>query len=69
MSWKEWFGTQKDIIPVARWRQQSAAVQRVLALVERKGIPFHLIGGSEKKPKKVRRERESELPMRRGLPD
>ena len=39
------------------------------ALVERKGMPVHVIGGPEKKPK-VRRRSELELPRREGmLPD
>ena len=51
------------------WDGRDESVRRVLALVERKGIPVHVIGAPQKKPKTVRRERESELPSTRGLPD
>ena len=40
-------------------------VRRVLALVERKGIPVHVLGAPEKK----RKAREPELSNTRGLPD
>jgi hypothetical protein len=41
----------------------------VLALIERKGIPVHVIGGPEKKPR-ARRKSEPEPPRREGmLPD
>src|SRR5262245_7141802 len=52
---------------VVVWDARDGAAQRVLALVERKGIPVHVIGAPAKKPR-VRREREPE-PPRRGLPD
>jgi hypothetical protein len=50
------------------WDRDSS-VRRVLELVGRKGIPVHVIGGPEKKPKKVRRERDTQPPVHRGLPD
>jgi hypothetical protein len=50
------------------WVGRDPDMRRVLALVERKRIPVHIIGGPEKKPK-VRRGRDSELPRHRGLPD
>jgi hypothetical protein len=53
---------------VVVWADRDPDVRRVLALVERKGIPAHLVGGPEKKPK-ARRESEPEPPMHRGLPD
>ena len=43
------------------WDGRDPAVRRVLALVERKGIPVHVIGAPQKKPK-VRRERDPEPP-------
>jgi hypothetical protein len=36
---------------VVVWADRDPNVRRVLALVERKGIPVHVIGGPEKKPK------------------
>ena len=42
--------------------EADAAVRRVLALVERKGIPVHVIGRPQKKTKVVRCERNLELP-------
>jgi hypothetical protein len=53
---------------VVVWDGRDASVRRVLALVERKGIPVHVIGAPQKKPKTVRRKRDPE-PPRRGLPD
>jgi hypothetical protein len=54
---------------VVVWDGLDSAARRVLRLVERKGIPVHVIGGPQKKPKTVRRERDSEPPSQRGLPD
>jgi hypothetical protein len=51
------------------WADYDPDVRRVLALVERKGMPVRVIGGPEKKPKTVRK-RETEPPRREGmLPD
>jgi hypothetical protein len=50
------------------WKDRDPDVRRVLAPVERKGIPLRVIGGPEKKPKV--RKRETEPPRREGmLPD
>jgi hypothetical protein len=40
----------------------------VLQLVERKGIPVHVIDGPVK-AKAARRKKEPEVPSTRGLPD
>ena len=53
---------------VVVWADRDPNVRRVLALVERKGIPVHVLGAPEKKLK-ARKAREPEPPMRRGLPD
>jgi hypothetical protein len=53
---------------VVVWADRDPDVRRVLALVERKGIPVHVLGGPEKKPR-ARRKREPEPPSTRGLPD
>ena len=50
---------------VVVWADRHPDVRRVLELVERGGIPVHVIGGPERKPKKARREREPEPPERR----
>jgi hypothetical protein len=52
---------------VVVWDGRDSSVRRVLELVERKGIPVHVIGAPPKKAK-ARRECEAE-PPRRGLPD
>jgi hypothetical protein len=49
------------------WDGRDPTVRRVLELVERKGIPLHVIGAPPKKS--ARRVRITELPPRRGLPD
>ena len=54
---------------VVVWKDRDPEVAKLLALVERKGIPIHVFGGPEKKPK-ARRARDSEPPRREGmLPD
>ena len=53
---------------VVVWDGATRRCRRVLELVERKGIPVHVIGAPAKKPK-VRRERDPEPPAHRGLPD
>jgi hypothetical protein len=54
---------------VVVWADRDSDVRRVLALVERKGMPVHVIGGPVKKPR-VRRKSEPEPPRREGmLPD
>ena len=50
------------------WDGRDPAVARVLRLVERKGVPVHVIGGPERKPAKRKRDPEAPAP-RRGLPD
>src|SRR5829696_4403615 len=54
---------------VVVWADRDPAVRRVLALVERRGIPVHVLGEPKKKPKAVRRESEPEPRSTRGLPD
>ena len=54
---------------VVVWDGRDPSVRRMLELVERKGIPVHVIGAPQKKPRKVRREQASEVPNTRGLPD
>lgn len=53
---------------VVVWANRDPDVGRVLALVERKGIPAHVLGAPPKKPKS-RRRRGPEPPSTRGLPD
>ena len=53
---------------VVVWADRDPDVRRALALVERKGIPIHVIDGPEQKPK-TRKVREPEPPNMRGLPD
>jgi hypothetical protein len=53
---------------VVVWADRDPDVTRALALVERKGIPVHVLGGPERKPK-VRRARAPERPNTRGLPN
>jgi hypothetical protein len=54
---------------VVVWKDRDPDVGRVLALVERKGLPVHLLGGPERRPK-ARRARAEEAPRRGGmLPD
>lgn len=43
---------------VVVWSDRDPDVRRVLARVERKGLPVHAIGGPEKKPRAVRSEPE-----------
>ena len=51
------------------WADRDPDVRRVLALVERKGLPVRVIGAPEKKPR-VGRRTETESPRREGmLPD
>ena len=51
------------------WAERDPEVSKVLALVQRKGIPVHVIDGPERKPR-VRRKSEPEPPRREGmLPD
>ena len=51
------------------WADRDPDVRRVLALVERKGMPVHVLGGPGRKPK-VRGKSEPEPPRREGmLPD
>jgi ABC-type sugar transport system substrate-binding protein len=52
---------------VVVWEDRAAAVRRVLALVERRGIPVHVIGGPPKP--RGRRVPDPEPPPPRGLPD
>jgi hypothetical protein len=49
------------------WADRDPEVRRVLMLVERKGMPVHVIG-APKKLKVRRRERTPDLPNTRGLP-
>jgi hypothetical protein len=52
------------------WADRDPDVRRVLALVERKGMPVRVVGAPEKKPRAMRRRSESEPPRREGmLPD
>ena len=54
---------------VVVWADRDPDVRRVLALVERKGMPVRVLGAPEKNPKTVRK-REAEPPRRDGmLPD
>jgi hypothetical protein len=54
---------------VVVWKDRDPDVRRVLARVERKGMPVHVLGGPERKPK-ARRARAEEAPRRGGmLPD
>jgi hypothetical protein len=53
---------------VVVWADRDPDVRRVLTLVERRGIPVHVLGAPEKKPK-TRKVREPEVPNTRGLPD
>jgi hypothetical protein len=48
------------------WADRDPDVRRRLAQVERKGLPVHVIGAPEKKPKTVRK-REAEPPTREGM--
>lgn len=53
---------------VVVWADRDPEVRRVLELVQRRGIPVHVIGAPPKKLKKVRRDPEA--PARDGmLPD
>jgi hypothetical protein len=54
---------------VVVWDGRNESVRRILALVQRKGIPVHVIGGPEKKPGRDRRAPRPEPPAHRGLPD
>jgi len=54
---------------VVVWDDRDPAVRRVLALVERKGIPLHVIGAPVKQKVKRVRDPEEPTPTRRGLPD
>jgi hypothetical protein len=59
---------------VVVWADRDPAVRRVLALVERQGIPVHVLGGPVRKPAKARvkvvRVPDPEPPVtRQGMPD
>jgi hypothetical protein len=51
---------------VVVWKDRDPDVRRVLARVERKGMPVHVIGAPQKKPRAVRRKSEPEPPRREG---
>jgi hypothetical protein len=53
---------------VVVWADRDPDVSRLLAMVERRGSPVHVLGAPAKKPK-ARKVRESEPPNLRGLPD
>jgi hypothetical protein len=52
---------------VVVWDERVLNVRRVLQMVERKGLPVHVIGGLPKV--KVRQVRIADAPVKRGLPD
>jgi len=52
---------------VVVWDQRAPNPRRVLALVEKKGIPIHVLGGHPRR--KVRHTEEPEEDPRRELPD
>jgi hypothetical protein len=55
---------------VVVWDDRDPGVRRILALVERKGIPVHVIGAPVKQKVKRVRDPEAPEPRRRGmLPD
>ena len=50
---------------VVVWKDRDPEVARILALVERKGLPVRVLGAPEKKPR-ARRSRETDVPNTRG---
>jgi len=60
-------GCEADAAVVV-WADRDPDVRRVLARIERKGIPVRVIGAPEKKPK-ARHRSELDAPNTRGLPD
>ena len=50
---------------VVVWANRDPDVRRVLALVERKGMPVRVIGAPERKPR-AKRTRDAESPRREG---
>jgi hypothetical protein len=53
---------------VVVWADRDPDARRVLALVERKGVPVHVLGAPRKKPR-ARRQHEPDMPNTRRLPD
>ena len=53
---------------VVVWDGRDGSVRRVVELIRRKEMPIHVIDAPQKKPK-VRRERDTEPPAHRRLPD